>query len=102
MELYNDQVPGDTVWALQSRFEDWMTDAVDWYLTAEASSEAYRMMVQYMTEHDRPGITRRWKIILPRPRMDRDDVLVFVEGKLIHEDPDGTAQLLDVSVRKPR
>lgn len=100
MELYNDEVPGDTVWALVTRFEDWMTDQVDWYLTAEASSEDYRLMVQYMTEHSITGATRRWKVTLPRRRMEREDVRLFVEGKLIHDDPDGTAQLLDVGVRQ--
>jgi hypothetical protein len=99
MELYNDEVPGDTVWALQSRFEDWMTDQVEWYLTAEASSQDYRLMLQYMTEHSISGTVKRFKVQLPRRRMESEDVRLWVEAKLIHDDPDGTAQLLDVGVR---
>jgi hypothetical protein len=99
MELYNDEVPGDTVWALQSRLDDWMTDHIDWYLTAEASSEDYRLMADYMRVHSLAGTTKRWKVTLPRRRMESEDVRLFIEGKLIHEDPDGTAQLLDVTVR---
>jgi hypothetical protein len=101
MELHNDQVPGDTVWALQTRFEDAMLDQVDWYLTPEASSEDYRLMVDYIKAHS-AGTVKRWKVTLPRPRMDSMDVRLWVEGKLIHSDPDGTAQLLDVSIQHSR
>jgi hypothetical protein len=34
--------------------------------------------------------------------MDSMDVRLWVEGKLIHSDPDGTAQLLDVSIQHSR
>lgn len=98
MELYNNEVPGDTVWALQSRFEEWMTDQVEWYLTAEASSQDYRLMLDYMREHAISGTVKRFKVTLPRRRMESEDVTLLVEGKLVHEDPDGTAQLLDVHV----
>lgn len=99
MELYNDEVPGDTVWALVTRFEGWMTEQVEWFLTAEASSEDYRLMLDYMRSHSVAGTVKRWKVQLPRRRMESEDVTLFVEGKVIHEDPDGTAQLLDVAVR---
>jgi len=97
MELYNDEVPGDTVWAIQTRFYDWMTDQIEWYLTAEASSDDYRLTVAYMKTHS-SGTVRRFKVTLPRRRMESEDVTLFVEGKLVHDDPDGTAQLLDVCV----
>lgn len=100
MELYNDQVPGDTVWAMLTDFGSRGMINVDWYLTAEASSEEYRHTVEYMKTHS-GGMCQRWKVTLPRRRMDRQDVGDYVLFKL-SEDPDDTAQLLDISVQTPK
>lgn len=97
MELHNDEVPGDTVWAMSSDFGGRGFVTVEWYLTAEASSEEYRRTVEYMKTHS-GGTCQRWKIVLPRRRMNKVAVGDYVMDKLMH-DPDGTAQLLDVSVQ---
>lgn len=98
MELHNDQVPGDTVWAVAVRFgheSDW---DLEWFLTPEASSEDYRHVVEYHKTHH-GGEAKRWKVTLPCQRMEREDVDIHVRGKLLYSDPDGTTQLLDVSVQ---
>lgn len=100
MELYNDEVPGDTVWAVTSDFGARGFVSVDWHLTAEASSEEYRGVIQYMKTHS-GGTCQRWKLALPRRRMDRQEVGDYVMSKLL-QDPDGTAQLLDVTVLSPK
>jgi hypothetical protein len=97
MELHNDEVPGDTVWALVTRFQYSGTDEVEWYLTAEASSEDYRSTVEYMKTHS-GGTVKRLKVTLPRRRMEREDVALYVGAK-VAMDPDGTVQLLDVSIQ---
>lgn len=98
MELHNGQVPGDTVWAVKVTAHGTYDEHryVDWYLTAEASSEDYRAAVAHQRSHS-GGTVERWKIALPRRRMDREDVALWVEEKLNLQDPDGTAQLLDVA-----
>ncbi|MGZ4659667.1 MAG: hypothetical protein ACXVYB_00140 [Arthrobacter sp.] len=100
MELHNDQVPGDTVWALETDYGNLHIVEVDWYLTPEMSSEEYRHAVGYMKTHS-GGTCKRWKISLPRRGMERDEVADYILGKL-SEDPDGTTQLLDVSVQKTK
>lgn len=100
MELHNDEVPGDTVWALVFDFGNRGMITIDWFLTAEASSEDYRNAVEYMKTHS-GGTCQRWKVTLPRRRMDRQAVGDYVLFKL-SEDPDGTAQLLDINVRPAR
>lgn len=100
MELFNDEVPGDTVWALSSDFGNFGMVSVDWYLTAEMSSEEYRRTVEYMRTHS-GGTAQRWKVTLPRRRMERQEVGDYVMSKLM-QDPDGTAQLLDISVQRTK
>ncbi|HSU47451.1 MAG TPA: hypothetical protein VLJ40_11100 [Arthrobacter sp.] len=97
MELHNDQVPGDIVWATVSDFGNVGMVSVDWYLTAEMSSEEYRRAVAYMTAHS-GGLAQRWKVTLPRRRMDSQEVGDYVMSKLM-QDPDGTTQLLDISIQ---
>lgn len=97
MELHNDQVPGDVVWATATDFGNVGVLHIDWYLTAETSSEEFRNAVAYMKTHS-GGLAQRWKVTLPRQRMESEDVALFVEEKLT-SNPDGTAQLLDISVQ---
>lgn len=99
MELFNDEVPGDTVWAVVTTMGDHTHRYVDWFLTAEASSEEFRHMVAFHKAHS-GGTAQRWKLTLPRRRMERTDVTLWVEEKLLLQDPDGTTQLLDVSSQK--
>lgn len=99
MELYNDQVPGDTVWAVAATFGDLLNWDVEWFLTAEASSEDYRTVVEYQKTHS-GGAAKRFKVSLPHRRMDRELVDLWVQSKVLHEDPDGTTQLLDISVQR--
>lgn len=101
MELHNDQVPGDTVWALIVRAMGSYDEHqfVRWFITAEESSAEYRETVAY---HKRRGIgsnIQRWKVTLPRRRMEREAVDDYVDAALLYNDPDGTVQLLDVSVQ---
>jgi hypothetical protein len=100
MELHNNQVPGDTVWALATTYGPGQYQGIDieWFLTAEASSEEYRHTVAFHKTHS-GGTCKRWKVTLPRQRMEREDVDLYVNGKLLLDDPDGTTQLLDVSVQ---
>ncbi len=98
MELFNDEVPGDTVWALQTTMGDIDIAYVDWFLTAEASSEEYRNMVGYHKTHS-GGTAKRYKVTLPRRRMERQAVGDYVL-EVLEKDPDGTTQLLDISVQR--
>lgn len=100
MELHNDQVPGDTVWAMVSDFGGGGGITADWYLTAETSSEDYRATVIYMKTHS-GGTCTRFKVTLPRPRMHVQEVSDYVMDKLVTSasNPDGTTQLLDISVQ---
>lgn len=100
MELHNGQVPGDTVWALATTYgpSEYQGIDIDWFLTAEASSEEFRHIVAFHKTHS-GGSCKRWKIGLPRQRMDQEDVDTHVRVKLLLDDPDGTTQLLDVSVQ---
>jgi len=100
MDLYNNQVPGDTVWALETDFGNGGMWTIEWFLTPEMSSDEYRHAVEYMKTHT-GGTAKRWKVTLPRQRMERDEVGYYVQDKL-SEDPDGTAQLLDISAQRTR
>lgn len=103
MELYNDQVPGDTVWALLVRAMGSYDEHqfTSWFITPEESSAEYRDIVAYHKSRGVGSTVQRWKVTLPRRRMDRLDVNDYVLYKLVG-DPDGTAQLLDVSVQAPK
>jgi hypothetical protein len=100
MELHNNQVPGDTVWAVLIDFGDRGVINIDWYLTPEASSGEYRHVMEYMKTHS-GGTCQRYKVTLPRQRMEREEVDTHVEYTLLVE-PDGTAQLLDVGHHTPK
>lgn len=82
MELHNDEVPASEVWAVVIENAD--VRSVDWFLTPEASSDAYRSAVGWYTrnahEIELPVRVTRWYVELPRQRMDRYDVDWFVEG----------------------
>ena len=74
---------------------------IQWFLTAEASSEEYRHIVEFQKTHS-GGLCWRIKVTLPRQRMEAEDVTLHVESKLLQEDPDGAVQLLDASSQKGR
>lgn len=101
MELHNDQVPGSEVWAVV--IGDEFGDAIDWWITAETSSQDYRDTLAWYERHmaglragEELNVTvSRWYVLLPRQRMDRGDVTDFVEAALA--DPDSEwAMRLDV------
>lgn len=100
MELYNDQVPSNQVWALEVASRGTYDEHrfVSWFITAEESSAEYRDLVRSHKSRGVAGSVKRWKITLPYRRMSADQVRDYVEGKLMR-DPDGTTQLLDVSVQ---
>jgi hypothetical protein len=106
MELHKDQIPGDTIWALVTEFGPGTID-VECYLTAEASSHDYRQTVIYMKTHS-GGKCVRFKVSLPRRRMEIQEARPYVMDKLVDAldrgpglaaDPDGTWQLLDIFYR---
>jgi hypothetical protein len=102
MELHNNQVPGDTVWALLVRGKGSYDEHefVRWFITAEESSAEYRDSVAMQKHKSHAGGTvQRWKVTLPRRRMEREEVDDYVDAALLYNDPDGTVQLLDVSVQ---
>ena len=99
MELFNNQVPGDEVWAVVSTYGSSPEKDIQWFLTPEASSEEYRHIVGFHKTHS-GGICWRVKVRLPRQRMEAEDVDLHLTGKLLRDDPDGTVQLLDVSSQK--
>ena len=98
MELYNNEVPAGEVWALLVRgrgtFDEY--EFVEWFITAPESSAEYRAAVAERKRHG-GGTVQRWKVTLPRRRMSADEVTAYVEDLLLL-DPDGRAQLLDVSI----
>jgi hypothetical protein len=90
VELFKDEVPGDVVWAVVSRHGDYPR-AVDWFLTAEASSEEYRELVGWMRQHG--GLAERWQVSLPRRRMEQTDVTLFIEEQVLSEAPTNARKL---------
>jgi len=101
VELHNDQVPHNVVWALEvasrgTYDEHWF---VNWFITAEESSAEYRDTVAAHKRRRVAGVVKRWKVALPRQRMSIDEVRDYVEFKLM-QNPDGTTQLLDVSIQQ--
>jgi len=102
MELHNGQVPGDTVWALLVRamgsYDE--HEFVEWFITAEESNAEYRETVAYHKSHSVAATVQRWKVTLPRRRMDVDEVRDFVVDALLYQKgPTESTQLLDVSVQ---
>lgn len=102
MELHNDEVPGDAVWALlvigNGTYEEHRY--VHWFLTPEASSEEYRYMTDFHKRSAHGGTVQRWKVILPRRRMPASQVKDFVEDQLLwHSGPTEHTRVLDVSVQ---
>ena len=100
MQLHNNQVPSNQIWALEVASMGTYDEHrfVSWFITAEESSAEYRDIVRVHTARGVASTVKRWKVTLPRQRMDMDEVRDYVTYKLI-EDPDGSTQLLDVSVR---
>lgn len=103
MELYKNQVPGGQVWALLvvARGTYDTHTHVRWYITAEASSEEYRDVVDFQ-KRNHGGTVQRWKVTLPRQRMTTEEVTDFVDDALLYQPPGITTQLLDVSVQQER
>lgn len=102
MELHNNQVPSSQVWALlvRSRGAYDEHEYVEWFITPAESSAAYRDVVEHHKRHA-GGTAQRWKITLPRQRMDADSVRDFVEDQLLYQKgPTEYTQLLDVSVQQ--
>lgn len=101
MQLHNNQVPGDQVWAVMVSSKGTYDEHtfVQWFLTAEASSEEYRDVVAMHKHKSHSGGTvQRWLVNLPRRRMDETEVRDFVEDEILYG-PTGSGRLLDVSVQ---
>lgn len=102
MELHNGQVPGDTVWALLVRAMGSYDEHqyVRWFITPEESSADYRDTVADHKRHGAAATVQRWKITLPRRRMQTNEVRDFVEDALLYQPgPTESTQLLDVSIQ---
>jgi hypothetical protein len=92
MELHNDQVPGDEVWAVVSAGHyEGAHKAVDWFITAEASRQDYQEAVDWIRRVD--GIAERWQVDLPRRRMEQTDVTLFIEEQVLSEAPTNARKL---------
>jgi acyl transferase domain-containing protein len=99
LDLHNDQVPGDQVWAVVSAGHyEGSAKMVDWFITAEASRQDYREAVDWIKRVD--GVAERWQVDLPRRRMERDDVTLFIEEQVLSEAPTN-ARRLDVFSQLP-
>lgn len=80
MELHNDEVPADEVWAVT--IEDPAGTNVEWFLTGSAASEDYRHVVGWWERFGADVVwdttVARWYVELPRRGMPRDEVDAWV------------------------
>lgn len=95
MDLHRDQVPDDKVWAVVLESPPGVKD-VSWFITSEGATQDYRECHDYVNA--KGGSVERWLVKLPSPRMEADDVRLWVEGLLLWDDhPIGDrARRLDV------
>lgn len=103
MDLHLDQVPAREVWA--TRIENsFGGDDIEWFITAEASSDDYRSVVgwwEYPNKlfEDQEVVITRWYIELPRQRMERDEVDAWVEY-VLHDEEAGAAYSRRLDVKR--
>ena len=82
MELHNDEVPTDEVWAVTIEDSDGIR--ADWFITSAASVEDYRDTAEWWEKHiyatvEKDVTVARWYIELPRRGMPRDEVNAWVQ-----------------------
>jgi hypothetical protein len=101
MELHNDEVPVSTVYAVT--VDGPYAQSVDWFITAEASNEAFRDAKADADESSFARKVARWQVHLPKRRMNAEDVALHVASVFIPEfnvqtvdDQGGIAVRLDV------
>ena len=92
VELHNDEVPADEVWAVT--IEGPAGTSIEWFLTAAESSENYRHLVGWWErtfDADLQGddTLARWYVELPRRDMPRDEVDAWVEFVLTSQEGGG-------------
>lgn len=93
MQLHNDLVPDDKVWAVRSSYaSDPSNQFLDWFITAEAATLRYRDVLDYL-KRGTGGEVSRWLVQLPRQGMESYDVHEFVYQHVIIA---GDATRLDV------
>jgi hypothetical protein len=80
MELHNDEVPADEVWAVT--IEDPAGTNIEWFLTGKAASEDYRHVIEWWERFSADVVwdttVARWYVELPRRGMPRDEVDAWV------------------------
>lgn len=82
MELHNNEVPADEVWAVT--VEDDSGISSEWFLTGKTATEEYRDTTEWWERHIYATVQQdvtvaRWYIELPRRGMPRDEVDAWVE-----------------------
>lgn len=103
MELHKDQVPGREVWAVRIE-NSFGGDDIEWFITAEASSDDYQTVVRWwewpnrLFEDQEVTITRYY-IELPRQRMEWEEVDAFVDF-VLHEDTTGVMWRRQLDIRR--
>lgn len=86
MDLYQGEVPADEVWAVVMDSPPGARD-VSWFITAEAATEDYKEVVEYVTR--KGGTVERWHVKLPARRIEADAVTRWVEAHLLYEEAMG-------------
>lgn len=89
MELHNDEVPADEVWAVT--IEDPAGTNVEWFLTSAGATEDYRYVVGWWERYGSTFDTTvaRWYVELPRRGMPRDEVDAWVNFVLTSQEGGG-------------
>lgn len=88
MELHNDEVPADEVWVVVSE-NAWGSRYIEWFITPAAATARFREWVAWEERRywKEETTISRWYVALPRQRMERADVDLFVEGFLLDNPP---------------
>lgn len=92
MELHNDEVPADEVWAVT--IESSLGIEAEWHITAASATEEYRGVIEWWERNiyatvEQDVTVARWYIELPRRGMPRDEVDSWVQFVLTSQEGGG-------------
>lgn len=92
MELHNNEVPSDEVWAVTIEDSDGIH--ADWFLTGAGATEDYRGTAEWWERHIYDTVQQdvtvaRWYVELPRRGMPRDEVDAWVQFVLTSQEGGG-------------